>query len=126
MPNRKPPHPIDIEAGRRLRAARQLAGINQTQLGNHVGITFQQVQKYEKGLNRISASRLSLFGQLLNVPPSYFFGEDTPAIAEPVQATPGSLTRTEAKLVRQFRAAPGEFQRAVSAMLDAAHQEAAR
>ena len=67
------PHPMDIQVGRRLRAARLLAGFSQSVLGKHVGLTFQQIQKYEKGLNRIGASRLQQFAQLLNVPPSYFF-----------------------------------------------------
>lgn len=67
------PHPMDIQVGRRLRAARLLAGFSQSVLGKHVSLTFQQIQKYEKGLNRIGASRLQQFAQLLNVPPSYFF-----------------------------------------------------
>jgi len=64
---------MDIHVGQRLRAARLLAGFSQGVLGKHVGLTFQQVQKYEKGVNRIGASRLQQFAQLLNVPPGYFF-----------------------------------------------------
>ncbi|WP_428247757.1 helix-turn-helix domain-containing protein [Ferrovibrio sp.] len=67
------PHPMDVHVGKRLRAARLLAGFSQSRLGNHVGLTFQQIQKYEKGMNRIGASRLQQFAQLLNVPPGYFF-----------------------------------------------------
>ena len=67
------PNQFDSHVGRRLRAARTLAGISQTRLGEAVGLTFQQIQKYEKGMNRIGASRLQQFAHILNVPPSYFF-----------------------------------------------------
>lgn len=67
------PNQFDSHVGRRLRAARTLAGISQTRLGEAVGLTFQQIQKYEKGMNRIGASRLQQFAHILNVPPAYFF-----------------------------------------------------
>ncbi len=83
---------MDIQVGRRLRAARLLSGFSQSVLGKHVDLTFQQIQKYEKGLNRIGASRLQQFAQLLNVPPSYFFEgglENEPAGALPVDGNNG-------------------------------------
>jgi transcriptional regulator with XRE-family HTH domain len=83
----EPPHPMDIHVGQRLRAARLLAGFSQGMLGKHVGLTFQQVQKYEKGVNRIGASRLQQFAQLLNVPPGYFF-EPTAADGETPPVSP--------------------------------------
>ena len=52
------PHPIDVHVGRRVRLRRTLLGMNQTQLGEELGITYQQIQKYERGASRISASRL--------------------------------------------------------------------
>lgn len=64
---------MDAAVGARLRSARQLAGMSQTDLARRVGVTFQQVQKYEKGMNRIGASRLQQFAELLNVSPAYFF-----------------------------------------------------
>lgn len=67
------PNPYDAHVGSRLRACRTLAGFSQERLGGAVGLSFQQIQKYEKGLNRIGASRLQQFSQILNVPPSYFF-----------------------------------------------------
>lgn len=67
------PSPYDIQVGQRLRQARTLAGMSQGKLGEAVGVTFQQVQKYEKGLNRIGASRLMQFATILNVTPAYFF-----------------------------------------------------
>ena len=65
--------PIDYEVGRRLRQRRIEIGISQEALGETLGLTFQQVQKYEKGTNRIAPSRLITAAKTLKVPPSYFF-----------------------------------------------------
>lgn len=81
------PNPYDAHVGARLRACRTLAGFSQERLGTSVGLSFQQIQKYEKGLNRIGASRLQQFAQILNVPPSYFF-EDMPGIEQQPAARP--------------------------------------
>ncbi len=67
------PHPIDVHVGRRVRQRRTLLGMSQTQVGEKLGITFQQFQKYEKGANRISASRLYQLTHILDVPALYFF-----------------------------------------------------
>ena len=67
------PHPIDVYVGSRVRRRRTLLGLNQTQLGEKLGITFQQIQKYENGANRISASRLYQMTRILDVPVSFFF-----------------------------------------------------
>ena len=69
------PSPMDIHVGMRLRLRRTLHGLTQQQLAARAGLTFQQVQKYESGANRISASRLYEFGQVLRVPIAYFFQE---------------------------------------------------
>jgi transcriptional regulator with XRE-family HTH domain len=74
------PSPIDGHVGRRLRARRALLGMSQERLGELLGLTFQQIQKYERGANRIGSSRLYEIGQALDVPVSYFF-EDAPATA---------------------------------------------
>lgn len=66
---------IDMHVGRRVRMRRTLLGMSQEQLGEALNITFQQVQKYERGSNRISASRLWDIGQILDVPVSFFFEE---------------------------------------------------
>lgn len=74
-------HPVDVYAGGRLRLRRTLLGMSQTDLASQVKLTFQQVQKYENGSNRISASRLYEFSKILQVPIQFFFdgfGEDTP------------------------------------------------
>ena len=88
MPRKKPrraygrgagfSHPIDVHVGSRLLMGRVLLGLNQTELGEAIGVTFQQVQKYEKGTNRISASRLFDLSRVLDVPISFFF-DDVPA-----------------------------------------------
>lgn len=67
--------PVDKHVGQRLRTRRSLLGLSQEKLAEKVGVTFQQVQKYERGANRISSSRLFQFSQILGVPVDYFFGE---------------------------------------------------
>ncbi len=69
------PHPVDLHVGRRMRLRRNLLGISQETLAHKLGLTFQQVQKYERGLNRISSSRLFDISKVLNVRVSYFFDE---------------------------------------------------
>jgi transcriptional regulator with XRE-family HTH domain len=66
-------HPVDLYVGARLRIRRKVLGLSQTQLADALGITFQQIQKYERGANRISASKLYEAARLLQSPVSYFF-----------------------------------------------------
>jgi len=68
-------HPVDAHVGVRMRQRRTLLGMSQTRLGDAVGLTFQQVQKYERGSNRVGSSRLYEFAKALDVPVSYFFDE---------------------------------------------------
>jgi DNA-binding XRE family transcriptional regulator len=68
-------HAVDVHVGARMRQRRALLGMNQTAVGNAVGVTFQQIQKYERGSNRIGSSRLFEFAKVLEVPVSYFFDE---------------------------------------------------
>jgi transcriptional regulator with XRE-family HTH domain len=75
--NKKKPNPIDIHVGSRVRLRRNMLGMSQEKLGEMLGITFQQIQKYEKGTNRVGASRLQAISTVMNVPVSYFF-EDAP------------------------------------------------
>jgi transcriptional regulator with XRE-family HTH domain len=79
---KKTPNPIDRHVGSRVRMRRMLAGVSQEKLGEALGLTFQQVQKYEKGSNRISASRLQQIAQMLEVPVAFFF-EGAPTGAAP-------------------------------------------
>ena len=69
------PHPVDVHVGQRLRMRRTLLGLNQKKIAEALGLTFQQLQKYEKGANRVSASRLFELSQILDVPESFFFEE---------------------------------------------------
>jgi transcriptional regulator with XRE-family HTH domain len=92
MANKKQPNPIDIHVGSRVRLRRMMLSMSQEKLGEHLGITFQQIQKYEKGTNRIGASRLQHIARVLSVPVAFFFedapgpsGEPMPGMAEPHQ-----------------------------------------
>ena len=76
------PNPIDVHVGRRIRMRRLLLGMNQETLATALDLTFQQVQKYEGGANRVSASRLAAIANILDVPISYFFGDLPVANAE--------------------------------------------
>ncbi len=110
------PHPVDIHVGSRTRQRRTLLGMTQTDLGDAIGLTFQQVQKYEYGKNRISASRLCDLCRVLDVSIQYFFDDMPPEGAaispvpkrrgkanEPVDFDPGFLTKRETlELVRAY------------------------
>ncbi len=72
------PDGVDRHVGQRLRVRRSLLGMSQEKLAEAIGLTFQQIQKYERGLNRISAGRLFQFSRILEVPISYFYDQYTP------------------------------------------------
>ena len=107
-------HPVDIHVGKRVRHRRWLIGMTQQQLAEKVGIKFQQIQKYETGMNRISASRLWDIAAALDVPVSFFFeGYETGQVEDPIPAKePDSaqgdlLSDKEAlDLVRSYYAIP--------------------
>ncbi len=80
------PKPVDVHVGKRVRLRRTLLGLSQEKLGIALGLTFQQVQKYERGVNRIGSSLLYHLSQILDVPVSFFFDE-MPALEE--GAAPG-------------------------------------
>jgi transcriptional regulator with XRE-family HTH domain len=69
----KRPDPVDVEVGHRIRIERLARGLSQTALANQLGVTFQQVQKYEKGVNRVGAGRLTKIAEVLGVPVGSFF-----------------------------------------------------
>ena len=84
-------HPVDVHVGKRIRHRRWLVGMTQQQLAEHVGIKFQQIQKYETGANRVSASRLWDIADALEVPVSFFFeGIENGQSADEPTATPAS------------------------------------
>lgn len=74
---KKTPNPIDTHVGNRIRLRRNMIGMSQEKLGEQLGITFQQIQKYEKGTNRVGASRLQAIARIMGVPVAFFF-EDAP------------------------------------------------
>jgi transcriptional regulator with XRE-family HTH domain len=74
--NVKTPNAIDTYVGMRVRRRRQLLGMSQERLAEQIGVTFQQVQKYEKGINRIGASRLQKIAEVLRTSPAFFFEQD--------------------------------------------------
>ena len=99
------PDPVDVHVGRRLRQARFLAGMSQEELGAGIGVSFQAVQKYEHGENRLSASRLYKAARLLDRPVSFFFEELSGAAAG---AESNGFSRDEIDLVRHFRQIPSD------------------
>lgn len=103
-------HPVDVHVGKRIRHRRWMNGTTQQQLAEKVGIKFQQIQKYETGMNRVSASRLWDISNVLSVPVSFFFeGIDAEAPNDAVKGDmPGDiLTDKEAlELLRSYYAIP--------------------
>ncbi len=88
------PHPIDVHVGARVRQRRVLLGMNQTKLGDALGMSFQQVQKYENGKNRVSASRLYDLSRVLDVSIEHFFEDMPPAV---VDSSPAARKSGKAK-----------------------------
>ena len=104
------PNPIDLHVGARIRMRRKLVGMSQELLAEHLGITFQQIQKYERGANRISASKMVEAARALQVTPAFFFegldfdadagGDDAPTPADLLAGVAGGM-----ELARAFLAA---------------------
>lgn len=106
-------NPIDVHVGARIKLRRTLLGLSQEKLGEALGLTFQQVQKYEKGTNRVSASKLYRLAQILDVPIAFFFdslpGSDEP----PLKATEDDplYRRETVALVRAYYGIPDQVVR---------------
>ncbi len=100
-------HPVDVHVGKRIRHRRWLVGMTQQQLAERVGIKFQQIQKYETGMNRVSASRLWDIAEVLTVPVSFFF-EGLNAVEGQDEATTKDLfaDKEALDLVRSYYAMP--------------------
>jgi transcriptional regulator with XRE-family HTH domain len=107
-------HPVDVHVGKRVRHRRWMVGMTQQQLGDIVGIKFQQIQKYETGMNRISASRLWDIAQALDVSISFFFeGFESAEVSEEAAAAPAEALRGDLladkealELVRSYYSIP--------------------
>jgi transcriptional regulator with XRE-family HTH domain len=100
-------HPVDAHVGKRIRHRRWMVGMTQQQLADRVGIKFQQIQKYETGMNRVSASRLWDIAQVLSVPISFFFEGLADAVAR-TEAVEGDMfaDREALELIRSYYSIP--------------------
>lgn len=105
-------HPIDIYVGKRLQEARTASGLSRDKLATQIEhpVTFQQIQKYECGSNRLAASKLWEFSKALNVPPAFFFPPENKEAAY-------CITPEEARLLHQFRNLTEEKQQALQTLL---------
>lgn len=95
------PNPIDVHVGSRVRFRRMLLGMSQEKLGEKLGLTFQQIQKYEKGINRIGASRLFDLSRVLGVPVQFFY-EEAPASESSELVMPGFAEQAEGYSIVEF------------------------
>lgn len=114
------PEPVDIHVGQRLRALRVLFGMSQVALAKRLGITFQQLQKYETGANRMSVGRLWEAGKILDVPPAYFFlglDDETDLASEILN------TRAGLELVRDFEGCSEKVRRLASLLCAAVTED---
>jgi transcriptional regulator with XRE-family HTH domain len=103
------PDPVDVHVGKRIRIRRSLLGISQQTLADEVGLASQQVQKYEAGANRVSASRLSAVANVLDVSVSYFFSDMQPASTPDEHEARERMERFETiELIRYYCAIPDE------------------
>ncbi len=110
------PRPVDVHVGGRVKARRTLIGMSQPELGKHVGLTFQQIQNYENGMNRIGASRLWQFSLVLGRPISWFFE----GIGKQKRKGDDLLAKRETlKFVQYFSACDPDVQKHLAAMINA-------
>jgi transcriptional regulator with XRE-family HTH domain len=105
-------HVVDEHVGSKLRQFRLLADVTQKELGDALGVSFQQVQKYEVGSNRVSASKLYEIAKFLDVPVSAFFPKDAES------ASFGSIDPDEAAIIRAYRSAPDNVKRAMRSLTE--------
>lgn len=115
------PNPIDVHVGHRIKMRRLVQGMSQKELAEEIGTTFQQVQKYEKGTNRVSASRLYDVAKVLQTDPNYFFEEidvstdntSPRALADAPQKERECPTTQQIRLIQRFNALPHNLKNAV-------------
>lgn len=98
-------HPVDVHVGKRIRHRRWMVGMTQQQLAEQVGIKFQQIQKYETGMNRVSASRLWEIAEALEVPVDHFF-EGLKEASEGVEGQDFLADKEAMELIRAYYAMP--------------------
>lgn len=121
MPRPAKQHPVDIHVGKQLQARRTLCGLSQAELADRLDITFQQLQKYETGNNRMAAGRLWQASKVLGVPVEYFF-EGLDGKADPASGV--LATRAGLELVRDFEACSERIRNIARQMATAVAEEA--
>lgn len=115
--------PLDVLVGKRIRTQRLARKMSQSELGKHLGITFQQIQKYESGVNRVGAGRLQSIAKMFELPVSVFFGEDSATQDASVETNETVLnflnTARAMKLVKDFsRVKDPAMQQAIVALVE--------
>ncbi|WP_343699635.1 helix-turn-helix transcriptional regulator [Caulobacter sp.] len=105
-PDSRPPNPIDLHVGARVRTRRKVAGVSQEQLASALKLTFQQIQKYERGANRISASKLYEIAAFLKAPIAYFFE----GLADPADDQADAADAVAVRAVDSFLSTPEGFE----------------
>ncbi|WP_375657044.1 helix-turn-helix domain-containing protein [Bartonella sp. CM120XJJH] len=96
-------HFYDISSGKKIRFRRNVMGFSQKQLGSHLGVTFQQIPKYEKGLNRVSARRLQEIAHILDVPVFFFYADNTKKEGTLYHCNDRIESKAEYLLLKSFR-----------------------
>ncbi|UNE55559.1 helix-turn-helix domain-containing protein [Bartonella machadoae] len=110
----KNPRFNDISIGKKIRFRRSIMGLSQKQLGKHLGVTFQQIQKYEKGLNRVGAGRLQEIAHILEVPISFFYADIATKKEDSTYHHDEKITsKDEYQLLKTFRVLKPEKQKAI-------------
>ena len=121
------PREIDVHVGQRVRQRRVLCGLSQKELANAIGLTFQQLQKYERGMNRISASKLWQMSRILNVPVQWFFKEfSEPKEKEDKRLESFHMERETLELVRNYVAVPADVRRKFLSLVKSIANSASR
>ncbi len=123
-------HPVDVHVGKRVRHRRWMVGMTQQQLAGKVGIKFQQIQKYETGMNRISASRLWDIAEALDVPVSFFFegiNDEADTAVREKEGVPGDILadKEALELIRSYYQIPELQRRRLFDLARAISQDAA-
>ncbi|WP_019222889.1 helix-turn-helix domain-containing protein [Bartonella rattaustraliani] len=109
----KKPHPNDISVGKKIRFRRNFMKISQKQLGRQLGVSFQQIQKYEKGINRVAAGRLQEIANILDVDISYFYTDITQKKNVSYPCDEGISSKEEYLLLKSFRQLSPKKQKAI-------------
>jgi len=118
------PREIDVHVGQRVRQRGVLCGLSQTELADAIGLTFQQLQKYECGMNRISGSKLWQISQILDVPVQWFFKEFSDV--KDVEKEAFHMKRETLELVRNYVAAPSDVQKKFLSLVKSIASSASR